>query len=254
MSLKAQVGGVSGSKLNAVNAAPISAHTVEFEPLIETGWSKRRWNDKWQRENLFDSGDSISRFTSMSYRITYGVSDLLETGINITGDFEMISFAAKRLLFDKNQFSLSLLGGYNYVAGNGIYNLNQIRHMHSAIVTGFAATYMPSEKFSLDVDFQFEPGIKRSRTLNDYAHYYINADAGLFVNQDLQLIGGVAFSQILSGEDGKVEHSNLLRLNPGFTLEKGNNFILVGGVPFCIAGRNYECSAGLILALTIMID
>lgn len=254
LNLNAQVGGVSGSKINAVNAAPISAHTVEFEPLIESGWSRQRWTDNWKREDIFSSQDSTSRFTSMSYRISYGISDLMEAGLNITGDFEMISFAFKRSLYQFDELSLSLLGGYNYVAGNGIYNLNQMRHLHSAIVTGLAATYAPSDKFSIDMDFQFEPGIKRSRTLNDHPHYYINADAGYFINGDLQLIGGMAFSHILSAENGIVQKSNILRLNPGFTLEKGNNFILVGGFPFCIAGRNHDCSAGILLALTIMID
>lgn len=251
---EAQVSGVSGSKVNAVNAAPIFRHTVEFEPVIETGWSKRRWNDNWRREDLFSSPDSTSRFTSMSYRITYGISEDLEAGVNITGDFEMISFAFKKRFIDNEILGVSFLGGFNYVAGNGIYNLDKIRHMHSAIVAGISASYSASERFSLDVDLQFEPGIKNIRTLNDYSHFYINSDAGWYINDDLQLVGGFSFSHLVSNNEDKPEGANIFKLNPGFTVEKGRNFILVGGIPFCVAGRNYECTTGLLLALTILID
>lgn len=250
-----QLSGISGSKLGAYNSDPIAPQTVEFEPILESGWSKMRWDPSGERVNLFSTGDSIRKYTLLSFRMTYGISPGLEAGVSVSGDFEMISFAFKQKLFNEGIFSTSLIGGLNYVAGNQIYSKAGFRHMHNAVVLGFASTIAPANRFSIDIDVQMEPGIKKINEINDYNHYYSNIDAGYYIKGAFQLIGGLSWAQIYNtGEDGQQEKSSLVKVNPGFTIEEGNNFIIVGGFPFCIAGKNYDCSAGFMLALTIMID
>ena len=130
--LLGQLSGISGSKLGAFNSDPIPLNTIEFEPVIESGWSKMRWNHEGDRVNLFSTSDSIYKYTLMSFRMTYGITPSLEAGINISGDFEMLSFAFKQRLLNSGFFSTSLIGGFNYVAGNQVYSRASFLHIHNA--------------------------------------------------------------------------------------------------------------------------
>lgn len=250
-----QLSGISGSKLGAYNSDPIAPQTVEFEPVLESGWSKMRWDRSGERVNLFSTRDSIRKYTLLSFRMTYGITPGLEAGVSVSGDFERVSFAFKQKIFDKGFFSTSLIGGMNYMAGNQVYSRAGFKHMHNAVVLGFASSIATANRFSIDFDVQMEPGIKKINGINDYNHFYSNIDAGYYVKGDFQLIGGLSWAYINNkGKDGQHELSSIVKLNPGFTIEEGKNFIIVGGFPFCIAGKNYDCSAGFMLALTIMID
>jgi hypothetical protein len=250
-----QLSGISGSKLGAYNSDPITPQTVEFEPVLESGWSKMRWDHNGERINLFSTGDSIRKYTLLSFRMTYGIYPGLEAGVSVSGDFEMISFAFKQKLMDKGIFSTSLIGGMNYMAGNQVFSRTGFKHMHNSVILGFASSIAPANRFSIDFDVQMEPGIKKINGINDYNHFYSNIDAGYYLKGAFQLIGGLSWAYINRvGEDGQQEQSSIVKLNPGFTIEEGKNFIIVGGFPFCVAGKNYDCSAGFMLALTIIID
>lgn len=135
---------------------------------------------------------------------------------------------------------------------NRIYNLSRPEYRHNAFAGGLAMTWVLSEKFSLDMDLQVEPGIKKSRIYNKSSHYYLNADAGYYVNDVFQLVGGFSFAH--TGPEVDRESANIVKFIPGFALQTGRNFILVGGVPFCIAGRNYDCTNGFLVAFTIIIE
>ncbi|MGC9344190.1 MAG: hypothetical protein ACP5E3_15920 [Bacteroidales bacterium] len=50
----------------------------------------------------------------------------------------------------------------------------------------------------MNIDLQFEPGIKTIRTLNDYSHFYLNSDAGWYINDDLQLVGELIENKLFS--------------------------------------------------------
>ena len=79
--------------------------------------------------------------------------------------------------------------------------------------------------------------------------YFINTDLGYYIINKIQLVSGFNFSFT----DGDITQYQLI-FNPGVTIEKANNFILVMQLPYAVSGKNTYQSSGFGMALTIMID
>jgi len=79
--------------------------------------------------------------------------------------------------------------------------------------------------------------------------YFINTDLGYYIINKIQLVSGFNFSFT----DGDITQYQLI-FNPGVTIEKANNFILVMQLPYAVSGKNAYQSSGFGMALTIMID
>ena len=122
--LMAQVRGISASKIGAYNAQSVPGETVEFEPEFSTGWSDMIRNGEGKRVKRFSDPDSVERFTSLDFRMTYGITNGFEAGIFLSGDFELLSLGLKKRIFEGTATALSFIAGYNYSAGNGLITLS----------------------------------------------------------------------------------------------------------------------------------
>ena len=72
---------------------------------------------------------------------------------------------------------------------------------------------------------------------------------GYYVVDKIQLVSGLNFSL----SDGDTPQYQLV-FNPGITVEKANNFILVMQLPYTALGKNTCQRFGFGMALTIMIN
>ncbi len=251
--LVAQVWGISGSKIGAYNAGGVPGYALEVEPQVVTGWSDRIWNDMGMKVKRFSVPDSVERFTSLDFRATYGITHGLEAGIFITGNFEFLALGIKKRIYENNGSALSFITGFNYKAGNGIILLTgRGFESHSSLPLGLAATFNVDQKFSVDADLQAEPAIPLGHDVNKTPHYYFNMDAGYFPRPAIQLVTG--FSFVYGTRDFEGPRGYLLTLNPGMTIEKGENFIIVIAAPIPLAGKTHYCFHSLQLNLTILIE
>ncbi len=252
-SLRAQVRGISASKIGAYNAQSVPGKTVEFEPEFSTGWSDMIRNGEGKRVRRFSDPDSIERFTSLDFRMTYGITNGFEAGIFLSGDFELLSIGLKKRIFEGTATALSFIAGYNYAAGNGIITLSHRGiESHSSLPLGLSATFNLSPKASIDADIQAEPVIKLGDAMNTIPHYYLDVDAGYYPVPTLQLITGLALNW--GTRDFAGPRGYQLTLNPGVTVETGKKFIIVISAPVCIAGRTHYCFRRLELDLTLSFD
>ncbi|HYW94303.1 MAG TPA: hypothetical protein VE870_01805 [Bacteroidales bacterium] len=253
LSLFGQVRGISASKIGAYNARPLPEATVEFEPQIATGWSDMMWNGAGQRVNRFPLTDSVERFTSVDFRVTYGIVDGLEAGIFATGDYELLSFGIKKRILESRTASLAFITGYNYAAGNGIISIQKRGlESHSSLPMGLAGSFRIGEKAGIDADFQVEPPFPVGNDMNKTAHYYFDVDAGYYPVKTLQLVTGFALTY--GTRDFSGPRGYQLIINPGVTVETGRHFIIVLAAPFCVAGKTHYCFRSLQMALTLAFD
>lgn len=249
--ISAQIGGISGSKLNAVCVDVVGNKKVEFEPSISYFTSKNFWDNSGALKNIYNSSDSINHFTGMIFRTTYGLWDKLEFGGSISTELLMSNLGLRYVIVQNEKLGFAAIAGANIPLGNKPID-KSIKSSQNTISAGlgFVMSAQFNENLSLDFNAQGQTFLKET----DEKHkgsYFLTADVGyyLFTNQ-LQLITGLGY------QFSKFENfsNNLLTVYPGLSLETGKNHILVFSCPFDIAGINAEKSLGINLALTLTFE
>ena len=247
----AQIGGLSGSKLDAFCVDVVDNHKIEFEPTVYHFESHYEWDENGNLVDKFHSSDSIKEMTGMAFRFTYGLWNKLELGMSISTDFELSYWGARYVLFEKQKIGLALMAGAKVPFGNKTID-KSLRYSNNltSVGGGVVVSSQLNEDFSIDFNAQYMTYVGATAEGNK-GSYYLNADAGYyFFSHQLQLIAGFGYQ--ISQFDGF--DNQILTFYPGITVETGKSYIIVLSVPFDIYGVNAEKVAGVTLALTLTFD
>ncbi len=255
LNIKAQVAGISASKLNTFNAYTIALHHLEVEPSFS--WKSSRSAFDAQRNRYFYSPnkDSLIYSKELFLRCTYSPFKNLEIGTMITSDLSSLSVGLKYLFFDDKKFAASFITGANWSGQCKAQNIDNTlpgpETRVSAYVGGIAITGQFTKRLSWDTDIQYQNSFAGSHSfLNDY---FVDSELGYYVfDQQLQLIGGFGFHY----QNFKTTGTNAYTLifNPGITIETGESYIIVLYTPINLIGKNMEIDRGINLAFTLDID
>lgn len=250
-SLQAQVGGISGSKLDAFCVDVVDHKKIEFEPAFFHFSSNTKWNDDGHLDNIYGKSDSVFHNTGINFRFTYGLWDKLEVGASISTDLQTSNWGLRYVLYQKKKIGVALIAGANIPFGNKTIDKSLRLSDNIASVGGgavFSAQF--SENLSFDFNAQYMTFIKTTNE-NHKGSYYLNADIGYYIlNHQLQFIAGMGYQQATFDQFT----SSTLTVYPGITVETGNNYIIVLAVPFDVYGTNANKNVGLIFALTLTFD
>ncbi len=243
--------GLSGSKLNALNARPIQPNQLEFEPLFFHFQSSEYWDNNGTLGEFSLNGDSIRWVTGLTYRITYGIADRAELGVSYSNDLLLATVGAKYLLSDNDKLGIALMGGFVFPMGNKTVR-RSVRFSNTIAKTGggIILTSNLSPDLAIDVNMDYYRFIKKSID-EGKDNLFFNADIGhYFHKRQLQVIFGMSWQQ------SRFENISrkVLTVHPGFTVETGENFVIVVNGSFDVKGTNAFRNNGFSLALTIVLQ
>jgi len=247
INLKAQVGGISASKLTTICTETVSANNIEFEPSFYFNSSSMAWNDAGKKQSIFSDADSSQIKSGFAFRFSYGLTKNLETGVTVSNNMAMANWGFKYHFFNKKKTSLALIGGINTPLGNRTTDKNN-KSTENVLAGGLVITHHFSEKFGMDADIQYQRHLFEQAG-HHHQDFFFNTDLGYYIIDKIQLVSGFNFSST----DGNITQYQLT-FNPGITVEKADNFILVMQFPYTVLGKNTYQSFGFGMALTIMID
>lgn len=248
----AQIGGISASKLTTLCTQPVPVKAIEFEPTFGFSYSNEMWNETGKLIKTFETKDSVATSSKFGFRFSYGAIKNLEIGLTLPVDISSINCGMKYKLPFGNKVSFALLTGFNFPVGNQILSKNYRRSENTATyIGGLIMTYNFNEKLSIDADAQYQKYIKNisEKHKNDI---FINTEIGYFIADNIQFVIGL--NNFFTTFENSNSNSFLISLNPGITIERAENFILVLNTPIDLTGKNTDKTAGFGLALTININ
>ncbi len=250
LNIKAQVAGISASKLNAVCVDVVDDKIVEIEPGFYHSSTNKSWNSDSKLINQFGN-DSINHISTMFMRVTYGLFNKIEMGLVVPVDMSAIDFGMRYVISQKEKWGLAAIAGLNTPLGNAIVVKDKHTILNTAQVgLGGVVSYNPSNNFS--VDFNTGYGKYFDQNNIDYLTY-ISADAGYyFFSHQFQVVAGIGYKNFKHIQSA--DNQFLFTFYPGITVETGKKYILVLTSPIDIYGKNIIKTFNLGFALTITLD
>ncbi|MBN2349573.1 MAG: hypothetical protein JXJ22_12070 [Bacteroidales bacterium] len=106
-----QIQGISASKLTTINSIPVPKGMLEFEPAFSYVWSDKYWNSEREKVPSFENGDSIKKTSELGFRISYGLSKILEAGVYLPADLSALSIGTKIHVYSTEKLGLAFLSG-----------------------------------------------------------------------------------------------------------------------------------------------
>jgi hypothetical protein len=239
-----QVAGVSASKLGTVCATCVPAAHIEFEPSYSVSQTNGFWSNNSDFIKL--NNDSVIFESDLAFRFSYGVTNDFEAGVFVPVNGENISGGAKYHI--KNKFiNLALIGGINVPLTNYSDLINE------GIPTSAAAGIVISKNFcdeiGFDVHLQTQKYFKRNAIL-PVSEIFVASDFGYYFTDKIQFVSGFDYYRAKYSAGSASSFS----VNPGFTFERAENFILVINYSLNLFGRNTTKTNTFGFALTIMIN
>ncbi|MCD6366312.1 MAG: transporter [Bacteroidales bacterium] len=247
INLQAQVGGISASKLVTICTETVPANGIEFEPSFYFNSSSMAWSDAGKKQSIFSNTDSSQIKSGFAFRFSYGLTKNLETGVTVSGNMTIANWGFKYHFLNKKKTSLAIIGGINTPLGNRTTDKNN-KSTENVLASGLVMTLNFSEKFNMDADIQYQQHLFEQAG-HHHQDFFFNTDLGYYLVDKVQVVSGFNFSFA----DGDITQYQLI-FNPGVTVEKADNFILVMQFPYTVLGKNSCQSFGFGMALTIMID
>lgn len=224
----AQIGGISGSKLEVPDAEPVEAGRFEFEPTISVFSYSKEFNSLWKSERLKGS----IQISSLDFRITLGAMDGLELGTSFSADLQEILLGSKAVMFKGEKTSMALLGGILLPAGNKTADdtSGNTPSVHSFSL-GATMSNQLSGKSSVDIYASYSRYVHNIQYDNGLN---FGTSFGFWLRDNFQAIieldGCTAFSRSLYSEKFSVV--------PGFTYRFSDRLILVLGDQIDLWGKN----------------
>lgn len=247
VSLRAQICGISGSKLQSYCVDVVDHKHLEVEPGLCLMNQSTAWGVNGELYNLYSTPDSLDSERGMYLRLTYGLWDRLEFGTVVFSDLISSSWGMRYVVFDKGKFGLATIAGANFPIVSNSRNKNlDFSAVDYSFGGGLVTSLQFSDRLSLDMTFEYinafnEPDWK------DNSGQIAYCDLGYYVeNGHLQLIGGVGGSRFQNQD----MVSTVCTVYYGFTVET-EKYILVVSAPNDIYGENVKKSRGVSLALTL---
>ncbi|MBI9039572.1 MAG: hypothetical protein JEY97_15695 [Bacteroidales bacterium] len=250
-SINAQVGGISGSKISSYTVDVVNHHNVEFEPAFYHFNSRKRWDNNGNLDDFSVNSDSTKWITGLNFRVTYGLMDKLELGVDFSSDMLLTRIGARYVFYDKEKTGLAAITGINIPMGNKTVS-KSVRLSNTIAKAGgglvFTGYILPD--FSVDVNAQYFRFIEK--TLDDGTNnWYLNSDFGYYLlERKLQLIAGFGYQFSKYG----TFNTEVFTLYPGITVETGKQYIIVLSAGIDVLGKNTDKNIGAALALTIILD
>ena len=242
----AQIGGISASKVNSFNVAPIPLHSIEFEPTFSSSKS----SSYWDQNGIKFSSDTASVSSGLAWRVTYGLSEKTEIGLSTTPLINGLSLGFKTQILEQNNFQLATMGGFNFPFGNRTYDTkNPSVNDITSIAIGAIGSLAISEKSSLDVNLTYQDYFKQV----DFAgpSLIFSADVDLYNKKEtLLFLFSTYFQKNYLGDNS----SSFFSISPGVSIETGENFLFVFNTSHALFGSNTSISHGLSLAVTMSIN
>lgn len=239
-----QIGGITGSKINAINHEPIPKGKAEFEPSYTYGRTTQIWDDKKQLNYIFGSPDSLLIGAAMNFRMAYAFSNSFELGCNLGVGYS--NWSMKYKLFDIDDLGIGIMGGINMPFGSAVVDKRQ---RYTGEVSSFAfggiVSYEFNEQSSIDFNVQFQ----------DYFHKAIgNSEYDVFLALDY----GQYFNDYLMVHSLFYQSSNFnplwqkkLTYSPGLSMEMKAEYMVVFNLNIDLIGRNVFRTNGFSVAFTI---
>lgn len=243
-----QIGGIAGSKINAINHAAIPVGSAEFEPNYNYTLSNKVWDGNGNEANLFSSPDSVLINTSVSLRMAYAFTKNFEVGAQIGNDFS--NWSVRYEVMTKDKFGLGLVAGYNLPFGNVVLDRSKrTPDQVSAFVLGLTTSYEFNPSTSIDFNYQYQGYFQDAEGIPSHDSFFY-LDAGHYINGSAILIMGslsYQYSNILDANATK------LTFYPGISTEVKDNYFLVLNGMFDLSGKNSEKTSGFAVAWTIIL-
>jgi len=249
--LKAQVGGVSNSKLVVLNTATVDKHVFEFEPAFGIGLSSKTWDDKGKLRSSFLNNDSVTLGSDFGFRFTYGIVENLEIGVSLPVNMENSSWGIKYQIPTNGHFAFAGVAGVNFPMGSVTYNKkHKEADRIASLAGGLVLRYNFTDALSFDIDAQYQKYIAQVDHLPK-SDIFINTEAGLYIKEIVQPC--IGFSYLNSNYSNDLSNVQLLSLNLGATIETAENFVLILNAPIDLIGRNINKTVSFNFSLTISI-
>lgn len=247
-SIFAQVGGISNSKIIVIGTDPVPLHDFEFEPAFNIFWGDKAWDQDKKSYDLFMTNDEAFTASDFGFRFTYGLFNNVEIGVSASSDASETAWGIKYNFLNKNKFASAFALGLNLQHENIIYNKKE---QAPSIAGAYIFAIKPTEGLCLETDIQMQKYV-RNLSIEHSIDLFITSELAYYINDNIQLAFGVSYMQ------SKFKESNnnieLLSIYPGATIEFGETFVIILGLPFDISGRNIEQTIGLGIAITFAIN
>ncbi len=241
-----QIGGISASKLNSVNHAPIPKGDAEFEPNVTYSYSSKTWNGTGDLQDRFQSPDSLQIDGAVSFRLAYTLSDQYEVGAIIADEYS--SWSVKRELMTKGQMGLGMMAGLNLPFGTATINRSQRTGDQVATYgLGLIGSYQMSDDASIDVNLQYQ-GYFNDVESNADSDVFLSLDFGQYINdQNIYLIGSWLYqhSSITEGTQSK------LTFSPCIALEMKRSYMITINANLDLIGKRTDKTSSFNVAWTI---
>ncbi len=210
--LFSQISGISASKSAAINVFPIPQKYAELEPTFN--YSRSKYD--------FD-GDSILLSSSISWRLTYGLTKEVELGLNTSSDFSTTCLSTKVQAYQKDKLALGAMAGFGMNLGNRVSGSD--KDFVTGYGAGIIASYDLNPKNSIDLNLQYY------KNIGSFDSFIINAEIGSYVlHEKWQLIFGFGYQTTSANP--------IVTLYPGLAIESAKNFILVFAPAITISGAD----------------
>lgn len=243
----AQIAGISASKITAFNYIPVAFKTAEFEPTINLSSTDSYFDNDG---NSF-STDSLTVNSFLSWRITYGIFENVEVGLNFPANMQGGNTSIKAYLFGDDLFHLAAMAGLYFPWGNRTYDQNNpSANDIGNYGLGLIGSLEWDDRNSTDINFQFQNNFQDHDQLPTNS-YFVNIDHSLYSKNGkmLWILGsGYQYAKVNNQVQSK------FTLYPGFAIELPETFLIVIATSFDIAGKNNSKNIGFGLSLTTMID
>lgn len=225
---KAQIGGLSASKLNTLSATTVELHKIEFEPSIAV-----------ERDLRFVPGMVSTRDTalerSFNFRFTYGASKRMEAGFSVPVDVSSSSFGLKYIMLSTKKLILSGIAGANFDLDSKV--------SLSSFGAGLVLTDQYTDNFSSDYELVYLRNLQAPAK----SGIFFNMGHGIYFGSWQYVIG--INSIIIPGN----ARESQVWLTPGVTIEPAEHFLMVITYSHSLLKTDLR-SQGLSFALTITLD
>ncbi|MDD2322826.1 MAG: hypothetical protein PHQ69_04325 [Bacteroidales bacterium] len=252
VTLHAQIGGISGSKLNAVCVDVVDHHHLEFEPAFGISWQSKAWDNHSSLSSHFPGSDSTYVSSGALWRFTYGLFDQLEIGVTAPLHLDVLNFGLRYVVYQGEKAGIAAIAGFNMPVETGIVSISpETEAQLCSLGIGAVASYAFNDHFSIDGNVQY---LRYTATPTDSRNSGLAClaiDAGYYLlDHQFQVIAGLGYQNHFYPDD---DHA-LLTLYPGVTIETGQNYIIVLAAPYDLFGKNFGKSIGFNFALTLTMN
>lgn len=230
----AQIGGVSGDKLVALNATPLDPFMLELEPTLTYTRSDGFYNTSGEYQTITD----IKRSTQMVFRSALGLTENMEIGAQFDTDFTFYNLSAKYHLLGSELFNVGVVAGLNGTLGNDLVGPTDLYEQY---LLGLIIDYSFTENISLNVNFTLQD----QKEYNE-SDFFFAADLGYYFVPRQMLLAAVTYQKT---SNHTLTPSSKWTFYPCYILERNQYAITISG-QFDLAGKNIEATNGVSVTIT----